>query len=239
VPENDRPPPLSALTSRWEGINYGSGAAIGEGGPDGVTLPQEEQPMANLDEQAQAQGFLSYKGRLLNHLEMVYRPGERHLVVKLFRSLGCAVTDTGHTHLGIAVGATDKYGLNNALYASEVTPEQWALEEQLQKALIEKSALVGAYAGYEEKFRRDPQLTSHFGIRYPSFDALEDTLARLEKNLDSELTGRVQIKGVFRPGAPGSYSDFIMQAFIKTDIAASGLITFGQHIELQAQRTGD
>jgi hypothetical protein len=193
--------------------------------------------MANLDEQAQAQGFLSYKGRLLNHLEMVYRPGERHLVNKLFTALGCTVTDTGHTHMGIAVGATDKYGLNNALYASEVTPEQWALELQLQKALESGSALAAAYAGYEEKFRRHPQLTSHFGIRYPSFDALEKTLDHLQNGLDPELAGRVRIKGIFRPGDPGSYTDFIMQAFIKTDIAASGLITFGQHIELQAQRT--
>ncbi|HKD68890.1 MAG TPA: hypothetical protein VKB84_18745 [Candidatus Binataceae bacterium] len=195
--------------------------------------------MANLDEQSQAQGFLSYKGRLLNHLEMVYRPGERHLVTKLFTALGCTVTDSGHTHLGIAVGATDKFGLNNAMYASEVTAEQWALEEQLQKALEGKSPLSAAYAGYEEKFRRNPQLTSHFGIRYPSFEALEKTLAQLENNLDPELAGRVQVKGVFRPGEPGSMSDFIMQAFIKTDIAASGLITFGQHIELQAQRIGD
>ena len=193
--------------------------------------------MANLDEQTQAQGFLSYKGRLLNHLEMVYRPGERHLVTKLFTTLGCTVTDTGHTHLGIAVGVTDKFGLNNAMYASEVTPEQWALEQQLQKALEGGSALGAAYAGYEEKFRRDPQLTSHFGIRYPSFDAVEKTLDHLQNGLDPELKGRVEIKGVFRPGAPGSMSDFIMQAFIKTDIAASGLITFGQHIELQAQRT--
>ena len=192
--------------------------------------------MANLDEQAQAQGFLSYKGKLLNHLEMVYRPGERHLVNKLFTALGCSVSDTGHTHMGIAVGATDKYGLNNSLYASEVTAEQWALEQQLQKALAEGSALASAYAGYEEKFRRHPQLTSHFGIRYPSFDALEKTLDHLENGLDPELKGRVQIKGVFRPGDPGSYSNVIMQAFIKTDIAASGLITFGQHIELQAQR---
>jgi hypothetical protein len=195
--------------------------------------------MANLDEQAQAKGFLSYKGRLLNHLEMVYRPGERHLVNKLFTALGCMVNDTGHTHMGIAVGATDKFGLNNALYASEVTPEQWALEQQLQKALEGKSELAAAYSGYEEKFRRSPQLTSHFGIRYPSFDGLERTLAHLENELDPELKGRVQIKGIFRPGDPGSLSDFIMQAFIKTDIAASGLITFGQHIELQAQRIGD
>ena len=38
---------------------------------------------------------------------------------------------------------------------------------------------------------------------------------------------------------PGSYTDLVMQAFIKTDIAASGLLAFGQHIELQAQRPMD
>ncbi len=193
--------------------------------------------MANLDEQAQAQGFANYKGRLLNHLEMVYRPGERHLVTKLFTALGCTVVDPGTTHLVISVGATDKFMLNNTLYASEVTEEQWRLESQLQKALEGESPLASAYAGYEEKFRRQPQLTSHFGIRYPSFDAVEKTLDHLQNGLDPELKGRVAIKGLFRPGDPGSMSDFIMQAFIKTDIAASGLITFGQHIELQAQRT--
>jgi hypothetical protein len=183
--------------------------------------------------------LVNYKGRLLNHIEMVYRPGERHLVTKLFTALGCNVTDTGHTHLAIALGATDKYMLNNTVYASEVTPEQWRLEQQLGRALEGESPLAAAYAGYDDKFRHDPQLTSHFGIRYPSFEALEETLKHLENDLDPELAGRVQIKGVFRPGQPGSYVDFIMQAFIKTDIAASGLLTFGQHIELQAQRLSD
>lgn len=195
--------------------------------------------MASLDEQTQVQGFLGYKGRLLNHLEMVYRPGERQLVTKLFTALGCTVTDTGSTYLVIGVGATDKYMLNNTLYASEVTEEQWRLEQQLQKALEGESPLAAAYAGYDEKFHREPQRTSHFGLRYPSFEKLEETLRHLQNDLDPELAGRVAIKGVFRPGEPGSLADFIMQAFIKTDIAASGLITFGQHIELQAQRTGD
>ena len=53
--------------------------------------------MATFDQQAQ--DFLNYKGRLLNHVEMVYRPGERHLVTKLFTALGCTVIDTGATHL--------------------------------------------------------------------------------------------------------------------------------------------
>jgi hypothetical protein len=190
--------------------------------------------MAEVDEQTQ--GLLNYKGRLLNHVEMVYRPGERHLVTKLFTALGCQVTDSGAPHLYISVGARDKHGLNNSLYASEVTREQLALEEQLQQALQGESPLAAAYAGYDDKFRRHPQLTSHFGIRFPSFDKLEETLAHLENDLDPELKGRVQVKGVFRPGAPGSYTDLVMQVFIKTDIAASGLLTFGQHIELQAQR---
>ena len=128
--------------------------------------------MADVDQQAQ--GLSNYKGRLLNHVEMVYRPGERHLVTKLFTALGCQVIDSGATHLYIAVATPEKYGLNNALYASEVTREQWALEEQLQKALQAESPLAAAYAGYDDKFRRHPQLTSHFGIRYPSFDKLEE-----------------------------------------------------------------
>jgi hypothetical protein len=190
--------------------------------------------MANIE--GQAQECLHYEGRLLNHLELVYRPGERHLVIKLFTALGCTVIDTGATHLGISVNFTDVFPRNNALYASEVTPEQWALEQLLQKALEGGSPLSGAYAGYEEKFRRHPQMTSHFGIRHPSFEALEETVSHLQKNLDPELKGRVQLKGIFRPGDPGSYGKSLMQAFLKTDIAASGLITFGQHIELQAQR---
>ncbi len=190
--------------------------------------------MANPNQQAGE--LLNYKGRLLNHLEMVYRPGERHLVTKLFTALGCTVIDTGGSHLGISVNPTEEFPRNNALYASEVTPEQWELERLLQKALEGGSALSAAYAGYEEKFRRHPQMTSHFGIRFPSFDAVEEVVSHLQDNLDAELKGRVQLKGIFRPGGPGSYSDSVMQAFIKTDVAASGLITFGQHIELQAQR---
>ncbi len=193
--------------------------------------------MAELKQQTQES--LNYKGRLLNHVEMIYRPGERHLVTKLFTALGCTVIDTGATHLYIAVDTPDQHGLNNSLYASEVTQEQWLLEQQLQQALQGESPLAAAYAGYDDKFRRHPQLTSHFGIRFPSFAKLEETLSQLEHHLDPELAGRVQIKGVFRPGDPGSYTDLVMQAFIKTDIAASGLLAFGQHIELQAQRPMD
>jgi hypothetical protein len=50
-----------------------------------------------------------------------------------------------------------------------------------------------------------------------------------------ELAGRVSVSGVFRPGDPGSYTDTMVQAFVRTDVIASGLLTFGQHVELQWQ----
>ena len=34
-------------------------------------------------------------GALLNHIEAVYRPGERQLAIDLFEALGCATADTG------------------------------------------------------------------------------------------------------------------------------------------------
>jgi len=36
-----------------------------------------------------------YTGNLLNHVEALYRPGERELAVEFAEMLGCAVTDTG------------------------------------------------------------------------------------------------------------------------------------------------
>ena len=178
--------------------------------------------------------LIDQKGRLLNHIEMVHRPGERPLVIKLFRAFGCDVQDIDNFHLPIPIGGADM--LNNVVYASEVTKEQWQFEEQLQKALAGESSLSQAWANYDQRFRRNPQYTFHFGIRYPSFEHLEQTLAHLQNELDTELKGRVEIEGIYRPGDPGSMADIVMQVFVRTDILAAGLITLGQHIELQAYR---
>ena len=47
------------------------------------------------------------------------------------------------------------------------------------------------------------------------------------------LAGRVSISGVFRPGDDGAQSATQTQAFVYTDVIASGILAFGQHIELQ------
>ena len=73
-------------------------------------------------------------GHRLNHVEMVYRPGERALAGRVFELLGMRVLDRGGTWMTALVDPDVADFSNNACYASEVTPEQWALEQTLASA---------------------------------------------------------------------------------------------------------
>ena len=97
--------------------------------------------------------------------------------------------------------------------------------------------LRDASAEYLAHLQSHPQRSCHFGIRYPSVEALDAALERIEhvSETNPDLEGRVSVSGVFRPGDPGSYTDTMVQAFVRTDVIASGLLTFGQHVELQWQ----
>ena len=74
-------------------------------------------------------------GHRLNHVEMVYRPGERALAGRIFELLGMRVLDRGGTWMTALVDPDVADFSNNACYASEVTPEQWALEQTLERAI--------------------------------------------------------------------------------------------------------
>jgi hypothetical protein len=173
--------------------------------------------------------------RTLNHVELVYRPGERELAVRLFELLGCRAVDRGGTFFSALVEPDIPDFVNNVLYASEVTPEQWELEQALTGAIGDHGAVGSAAGAYLARLRREPQRSFHFGVRYPELDALETTLARIDDVAvtDPELAGRVSVSGVFRPGDPDSYTDTMVQAFVRTDVVAAGLLSFGQHVELQ------
>jgi hypothetical protein len=173
--------------------------------------------------------------RQLNHVELVYRPGERALAARLFELLGFRVIDSGGTFLSAFIDAQTRDLLNNALYASEVTPEQWELDRALLAQTREDGEVGMAARGYLDRVAHEPQRSFHFGIRYPTLEQLEATLAAVDAagRDDAELAGRVAVSGVFRPGDPGSYTDIMVQAFVKTDVVAAGLLAFGQHLELQ------
>jgi hypothetical protein len=175
--------------------------------------------------------------RQLNHVEFVYRPGERELAKRFFELWGCAVTDRGGTFFTACIDSSVHDFMNNCIYASEVTPEQWAFEIALQ-ATMQDEVVAVANRRYRERLSREPQRSCHFGIRFLDLERLESALERVAAagNKDPDFVGRVALSGVFRPGESGSYSDTLVQAFVRTDVVASGLLTFGQHIELQWQQ---
>ena len=105
----------------------------------------------------------------------------------------------------------DRDGQNNVLYLAQ---------------------LVDAY---RQKALNLPFVIPHFGLRFPSFESIEPVLDRLENCSDPEMKPRVKVK-VVRPTDGVAMSSDLIQAFIYTDIVASGLFCLGQVIELQAQR---
>ncbi len=175
-------------------------------------------------------------GHRLNHVEMVYRPGERALAGRVFELLGMRVLDRGGTWMTALVDPDVADFSNNACYASEVTPEQWALEQTLERAIAndDDDHVGDAARGYLDRLRTEPQRSFHFGIRFLSRDDFEATLDRVRAaDTDPELSGRVALSGVFHPDEPGAAAPNMIQAFVRTDVVAAGVLAFGQHVELQ------
>src|SRR5215213_9895281 len=106
----------------------------------------------------------------LNHIEMMYRPGERALAGRVFELLGMRVLDRGGTWMTALVDPDVADFSNNACYASEVTPEQWALEQTLAAALErddpDDDGVGRAARAYLDRLRAEPQRSFHFGIRF-------------------------------------------------------------------------
>jgi len=169
----------------------------------------------------------------LNHVELVYRPGERDLAKRAFEVLGFRPVDRGGTWFTSFIATDGADWSNNVLYASEVTPEQWAFEQALPASTTDAPEL----AAYLDRLRREPQRSFHFGIRIADEAALDAACERVRRAgaEGGELAGRIRLAGLFRPGDPGAVADTMVQAFVWTDVVASGLLTIGQHIELQLQ----
>jgi hypothetical protein len=182
-----------------------------------------------------------YPGRLLNHVEVLYQRGERELAKKFFELLGCTIVDTetdagtGSSILYVYPEANCQDRLNNVVYLSEIRQPQWELEQILAARLVDDAEMRDAIATYDHKARNEPHGITHFGLRYPSFEDLEEVIARIENDLPPEMRGRVAVTAV-RPGDPRSMTDELIQAFVRTDVVCAGFFSFGQLIELQAQR---
>jgi hypothetical protein len=172
--------------------------------------------------------------RHLNHIEMVHAPGERHLAIRVFELLGGRLSvSTSGTPIALDVASqlVGNFPHDNAIYVSEVTPEQWEFEQSLRETLQKDGRLRSLHENYLANVRDQPQKSFHFGIRFESLEALEERVEAInESGVDTDLKGRMVVSGVYRPG---TYTTSMTQAFVWTDIVASGLLLTGQHIELQ------
>jgi hypothetical protein len=179
-----------------------------------------------------------YQGNLLNHIEALYRPGERDLALALVEALGCSVSDTGfsgdgpESFLAIHPNPDDTDIRNNAFYISPMRPEQQALEASLARLARNDAELRDALEAYRGAARTLPFGVSHFGLRYASEDDLKTAFAAVGERLSARLGERLHLR-IFDPQDAERAQATVVQAFVYQDVIVSGSFTYGQLIELQ------
>jgi hypothetical protein len=168
----------------------------------------------------------------VNHVEMIFRPGERGAARKLFESLGFGVGDHG-PWLVVSVDPATGNGVDNVFYASEPIPAQQTFEDALAKALCDDPAATAAREHYEEVRLAHPQYSFHFGVSMDSQAGWQERTDRIREAAanDPLLKGRVEVS-VFLPGDPGSVGN-VYQAFVLTDILSTGTMQTGLILEVQ------
>jgi hypothetical protein len=181
-----------------------------------------------------------YRGGLLNHLEALYRPGDRELAIEFVEALGCTATDTGfETETGASYISVHPFEagndpLNNVVYVSEMLPGQVQLEDLMRARIAGDAEIEAALSGYREKARSFPFGIPHFGLRYPTLESLQPVLDRLDAEISPALKARVTVHPIQVFEASGNVPK-VTQAFVYTDVVATGSSLFGQLIELQVQ----
>lgn len=172
----------------------------------------------------------------VTHVECVYNRTDKQLVQELFSLLGFTVsTPRSSPYMLAHVQPGVRDAMSNVIYASESTPAQQAFESALREQLASSSPLRVAADGWRKAFHADPQRSVHFGFRYESKDEFEAAISRLRAASEpcGPLEHRLSVTAVYCPGDPGSITDTMAQGFVWTDLLASGLLLFGQHIEMQ------
>lgn len=179
-------------------------------------------------------------GALLNHIEAVYRPGERQLAIDLFEALGCATADTGvmsETGSSYVSVHPDPGDCNhdNVIYLGEMAGEQLRLEDLLREQSERDAVLRATLGDFRRSAHERPFGHAHIAVRYPSFESLQQVLDGIEERLTPALKPRVTIN-VFRPGDHEEVGPNSIQAFVHTDIVGCGLLAAGQLLELAAYK---
>jgi hypothetical protein len=179
------------------------------------------------------------RGRRLNHVEFVHRPGESALAVSLFEALGCScrLIDTPPYGLYVVVDLDGSEHGNNDMFASQAEPEQLALEDELiARFAVDGDSLSVAASGFRAMMKTRAFRATHVGLRLPDISALDRTVDRLAALAAGPLANRLELgEPVTRTAEESKATSAPMkQLWIWTDVLSAGLLALGQQFELQA-----
>jgi hypothetical protein len=180
-----------------------------------------------------------YEGTLMNHLQGFYRSGDRALAIELVKALGLTcvevpITDT-FSLIRAHANAKDLDKVDNVIFLAEMGQGQAKLEALLQKRMATDPELNEAISQYRHGARTNGDGHSHFGLRFPSTEALQPVLEKLRTDLSFPLRDRVSMQEAPSYGQVADFPD-IRQIFVYTDVFTFGSATYGQLIELQVER---
>jgi hypothetical protein len=168
----------------------------------------------------------------INHVEMIFGPGEREAARAFFEAMGFEVSDFG-PWLVVNVDPETGNGIDNVMYASEPVPAQQRFEDALHEALAADEKAIAALEHYRGVRIAHPQFNFHFGASLPTREVWEERTARVREAADEHplLRHRVEV-AVFNPGDPGAVGP-IHQTFLLTEILSTGTLQTGLIFELQ------
>jgi hypothetical protein len=172
---------------------------------------------------------------VLNHAEMVFRPGDREAAQALFETMGFRVgelpafDDSPWMVVFVDRDAPeDEIIVDNLMYANESTLAQQNLEAKVQEFLDSDAEFKRLHDRYQELRVERPQYNFHFGSSVPTREEWQARVDALKEANESHplLKGRLQIdvREPFtdNPLALGGLS----QLFLITDIISVGVYPF-------------
>ncbi len=187
--------------------------------------------------------------RSMGHLALYYLPGHELAARTLLADIGCALVDNGWApgRDGFCTAVLDEPTAthsDNLVYLSKMHDEQVRIEKALGQTLNE--------LGMGESWRDisgSPEIRPHFGIRFHTMEALEESLLALERDastggplqehvkilkfrarpgLDSATDARMAASPAFQGDERPGFANYLVQCFIRTDVfgnlTSAGLI---------------
>ena len=197
--------------------------------------------------------------RTIGHLALHYGPGDQQGARRLLELCGCTLMDNGPSpgndgFCSVLLDGTSASHAENLMFLSPVGKAQLDLEQAIAKGLRIGTDDEDPAAALFTQFKYDkPESSAHIGIRYASFESLEDTVMALEKaakpggelagrleitkfkappGLDPEVDRRIAASPIFTEDTLPSFAKWWVQIFVRTNLFAHGLLSFGQTIEL-------